>query len=291
MPHSIIAAVAESQLPLFDKLIYYRVMRFAPTISRFWPFANGSGRILDKYAGSIDLGMGERISWTSDGFPLHVYAEDLIGRHILMSGKFDRSIVQVLLDQAQDGDVLLDIGANIGYVSACFLARVPSSTVHCFEPQPGIVDLLRKNMEQFQGRAEVIQAGLAEHDGRLKFHVDSSNRGASRISDDGEIEIPVQEARVALQSRPRVDLIKIDVEGFEEPIFRSMESELMRLRPRAILFEDQTGSASPDGKIGSILVRSNYRIYGISKNLLKTRIVRVQSQSDCRFNDYIALAG
>ena len=121
-------------------------MQFAPMISRFWPFANGSGRILDKYAKKIDFGKGERVAWTSDGFPLHVYADDLIGRHIIMSGKFDRSIVQVLLDQSRPGDVLLDIGANIGYVSTCFLSQVKDSTAYCVEPQPGIVDLLRKNL-------------------------------------------------------------------------------------------------------------------------------------------------
>ena len=62
------------------------MQKLIPTVARYWPFANGSGRILDKYAKGIDLGTGERVGWTSDGFPLHVYAEELIGRHILMSG-------------------------------------------------------------------------------------------------------------------------------------------------------------------------------------------------------------
>lgn len=265
-------------------------MRLTPLISRFWPFANGSGRILDKYARGIDLGIGERVAWTNDGFPLHVYAEDSIGRHILMSGKFDRSVVQVLLDQAHPDDVLLDIGANIGYVSACFLAQVKGSTAFCVEPQPGIVDLLRKNMEQFQGRAEIIQAGLADQDGRLRFHVNAANRGASRISENGEIEIPVREARKILQCMPRLDLIKIDVEGFEEAIFRSIEPELERLRPRAILFEDQTGGSSPEGKIGAILARANYQVFGIEKHLMKTALVRISSRRDCWHNDYVAIA-
>jgi FkbM family methyltransferase len=260
-----------------------------PTIARYWPFANGSGRILDKYAKEIDLGTGERVGWTSDGFPLHVYAEDLIGRHILMSGKFDRSIVQVLLDHAQPGDVLLDIGANIGYVSACFLSKVRDGTACCVEPQPGIVDLLRKNMMQFDGRAQVMQVGLGDADGRLRFHVDTANRGASRISENGELEIPIKEARKLLETLPRVNLIKMDVEGFEETILRSMKSELKRLRPRAILFEDQTGSAAPGKEIGSILTGAGYRIYGIDKRLFKTALVPLQLGGDCQFNDYVAL--
>ena len=260
-----------------------------PFIARNWPFANGSGRILDKYAKRVDLGHGERIARTSDGFPIHVYADDLIGRHILMSGKFDRSVVQALLRHARPGDTLLDIGANIGYVSAVFLKKVRNGTALCIEPQPGVVDLLRKNLAQFGNRADVLQVGLADRDDTLRFHVDEANRGASRIREDGETEIPVREARKVLRTIPRVDLLKIDVEGFEEPIFRSMEDELKRLLPRAILFEDQTGAASPAGAIGVILTRLGYRIHGVDKKLFKTGLVRIHAQGDCRFNDYLAV--
>ena len=265
------------------------VTALVPFISRNWPFANGSGRILDRYANRIDLGRGERIARTSDGFPMHVYADDLIGRHILMSGKFDRSVVQALLRHARPGDTLLDIGANIGYVSAVFLQKVRNGTALCIEPQPGVVDLLRKNLTQFGKRADVLQVGLADRDGTLRFHVDEANRGASRIREDGETEIPVREAGKVLRTLPRVDLLKIDVEGFEEPIFRSMEDELKRLLPRAILFEDQTGAASPAGAIGVILTRLGYRIYGVDKKLFKTGLVRIHAQGDCRFNDYLAV--
>ena len=265
-------------------------MNLVPFIARHWPFSNGSGRILDKFANGVDLGIGEQVAKTSDGFLMHVFADDLIGRHILMSGSFDRSVIQVLLKQARSGDVLLDIGANIGYVSAVFLKRIDKSEVLCIEPQPGVVDLLRKNMAQFGGRAKIEQVGLADKNGYLKFHVNTKNRGASRISADGEIEIQVKMACAVLATLPRLDLIKIDVEGFEEPIFRSIEAELKRLKPRAILFEDQTGAAAPTEKIGAILTRCGYRIVGINKRLLKTELVPINSPEDCRFNDYLALA-
>ena len=255
------------------------VMHLAALASRFWPFANGSGRILDKYARGVDLGTGERIAQTSDGFPIHVYADDLIGRHILMSGKFDRSIVQVLLDHAKPGDTLLDIGANIGYVSACFLAKVKGSKSICIDPQPGIVDLLRKNMAQFGDRAEVMQLGLSDREGVLQFHIDKANRGASRIADYGEIELPVMEAAKVLATLPRVNLIKIDVEGHEAPILRSIAKELKRLKPRAILFEDHEGR----NNLAKLL--PDYRVFGIDKKLMRTRLVPTTTG----FNDYLAL--
>lgn len=264
-------------------------MSIAPFISRYWPFANGSGRILDKFAGRIDLGTGEREARTTDNFSINVLADDLIGRHILLSGRFDRSVVQALLDQARPGDVLVDIGANIGYVTGCFLSTVADSRAVCVEPQPGIYELLEKNVRQFGGRATTKQIALSDADGVLRFHIDRANRGASRVAPDGEIAIDAIDAAKFFSTLSRVDLIKIDVEGHEAPIFRAIEGELGRLKPRAILFEDQGTGASPVAEIGAILRRCGYRIYGIEKRLLRTRLSEVKSAADCEPNDYLAI--
>jgi FkbM family methyltransferase len=260
-----------------------------PAIARRWPFANGSGRILDMFAGRVDLGAGVRVAATSDGFPVQVYADDLIGRHLLMSGKFDRSVLDVLLRMARNGDTFLDIGANIGYYSSVFLHNVKNSRAVCFEPQPGVVDLLKANVGQFEGRAEVRQVGLAAQEGELRFHIDPHNRGASRFCASGELSIKVEDAAKVFSQLKRVDLMKVDVEGFEEPIFRAIEDQLVRLKPRAILFEDQTKAAAPTGALGLILRRAGYVVQGIDKRLLKTRLVKIDSAADCRFNDYLAV--
>ena len=45
------------------------------------------------------------------------------------------------------GDVLLDIGANIGYITACFLHGVKRSETIAIDPQPKAVELIRSNLE------------------------------------------------------------------------------------------------------------------------------------------------
>jgi len=255
--------------------------------ARYWPFANGSGRIIDRFARGIDLGSGERLAQTSDGFALRVRADDLIGRHILLTGRFDRSVVQVLLDHARSGDVLLDIGANIGYVAACFLSRVPGSTAICVDPQPEIVDLLEANMAPFGERTTIHRVALSDAAGEVRFRIDRANRGASRIDADGELAVSAIDAGEFLAGLPRLDLIKIDVEGHEETVFRAMDAQLARLAPRAILFEDQ-GTGAAEG-IGTLLHRHRYVVFGIDKRLLSTRLVPIVSRDDCRYNDYLAL--
>jgi hypothetical protein len=143
-------------------------------------------------------------------------------------------------------------------------------------------------MAQFDGRAIVHQVALSNSSGTLRFHVDPLNRGASRLAEDGETIVPAVHASELIGSLPRVDLIKIDVEGHELVVIEAMKGELERLRPRAILFEDHTGQAGPDGAIGSVLAGLNYQIFGVRKSLLRTSLIPVRSRDDCRFNDYLA---
>lgn len=261
---------------------------------RHWPFANGAGRLMDKLGHSVDLGTGERLVRTSDGFDLTVLADDLIGRAILMSGAFDRSIVRTLLDFSAEGDQVLDVGANIGYVSGMVLRHVPQSHVIAVEPQPDIADLLQRNLMQFgQSRFSVIRAALSDEPGELALHVNHANRGASKIvsaHDENSITVPVFSAARVLSELERLDLMKMDIEGHEEPVFRGAMPELERLQPRAIVFEEQHGKASPEGPIGRILVEIGYRLFGIQKKLLSTALVPVTSGNVRGFNDFIAVS-
>lgn len=87
--------------------------------TRVYPFRRGHGRILTRtWLGKLDLGSEPLTTTALEGFRIDVYPNDLIGRHILLTGQFDRTVVEVLCRFAQVGDTLLDIGANIGYQSA-----------------------------------------------------------------------------------------------------------------------------------------------------------------------------
>jgi hypothetical protein len=57
--------------------------------------------------------------------------------------------------------------------------------------------------------------------------------------------VEIIQARLkGLSAHTRADLIKIDVEMLDEPIFHAIEDQVLRLMPRAILFEGRTAAAS-----------------------------------------------
>lgn len=267
---------------------------FAQFLLRSWPFPRGAGRITDKLFSNLSFTDETVEVPTSDGFNVTVMPNELVGRHIYLTGEFDRSIVEMLCILAKQGDTLLDVGANIGYVSACFLKNVSGSNVIAVEPQPVVVDLLRKNLSQFPARHQIIPVALSDRDGICYFQIDTHNRGASKIvTDDGpnarQIEMWSVDKLVSTAKPLKIDLVKVDVEGHEEQVLAALAPALDRYRPRAILFEDHTNKSAPNRPIGTLLHSAGYEVFGLNKRLTKLQLKRVNSENDCVCNDYVAL--
>lgn len=259
-------------------------------VSRHWPFANGAGRILDRFGGGIDCGTGERTAATADGFTMTVMADDLIGRHLLITGRFDRSVFDLLLRNSRRGDHVLDVGANIGYASCLVLTHIAESRVIAVEPQPPVAELLRTNLGQFAAdRWRVEQAALSDRAGEGHMRIAAGNSGGSALADSG-VAVPVRDADAFLGGLERLDLMKVDIEGHEETLFRAGAKQLERLQPRAILFEDGAHRRGPEGWIDEILDRAGYDSYGVKKTLFATRLVRVDAANRTAFHDYLAVS-
>jgi len=266
----------------------------AQLLLRSWPFPRGSGRITDRFFS--DLAFTEEFAevTTTDGFKITVMPNELIGRHIYLTGEFDRSTVEILCYLAKSGDTLLDVGANIGYVSACFLKNIPGSPVIAIEPQPIVVDLLRKNLSQFVSRAQVLPVALSDHDGSTHFHINSNNRGASRMVDahgpsTQQVEMWSVSKLLATTKVSRIDLIKLDVEGHEEQVLVGLRPALEQFRPRAILFEDHSKKSAPSQQIGIILRSAHYEVFGLRKHLRRLSFKKITCEADCLCSDYVAL--
>lgn len=263
-------------------------------IGRNWPFANGSGRFVDLLGGGFSLGAGTLVCKTREGWPIKVMAEDHIGRHLILTGAFDRAGPDVLIALAEPEDVCVDIGANIGYVSCLLLHSIPKSTIVCFEPQAGVVDLLRHNLGQFDpARYVVVEAGLSNRSGTVGFHIDRNNRGASAIADaDGHADATISliDAGEALAELSRLDILKMDIEGHEEVTLRAAANQIERLQPKAVLYEDIRKQSGPDQAIGKIWEHLDYEVFGLKKSLWRTSLEKVHAGNSADFHDFLAIS-
>jgi FkbM family methyltransferase len=265
---------------------------FAQMLLRAWPFPRGSGRIIDSLFSRVAFDEQVATVRTTDHFEIDVMPNDLIGRHIYLSGEFDRSIVELLCNFSERDDVLLDIGANIGYVSTCFLNCVPDSTVIAVEPQPGVLGLLQRNLARL-GRSQIYPFALSDKDGIAWFEIDANNKGASKLVDcNGSNTIKVEMRSAASMfselAIKRLDLVKIDAEGAEELILRSCAEHFAELNPRAIIFEDIGQSMSGASAVRDMFDGIGYRVFGVEKSLLRLKLIPVEIRNN--FHDYVAVS-
>ena len=131
---------------------------------------------------------------------------------------------------------IVDIGVNVGLTAIYFRMLFPISLVCCFEPCSSSFDMLRHNIARFSG-IETYRLALSDYDGEatLKIHKDNSDQNS--ITFDGPSftnreAVMVRNAYPLLQEMEltTVDVLKINTEGSELPIMRSLVPMLPHVR-------------------------------------------------------------
>ena len=142
----------------------------------------------------------------------------------------------------KDG-VMFDVGANVGLTAV--MAASHAAMVYAFEPSPITFKHLTETVlaNGLSERIRLINRGLSDHDGDLTFFQDPTSGSASHIITSStlarasDIRVPVQtlDSFAQQQGITRLDLIKIDVEGFEIDVLRGAKETIERLRPSALI--------------------------------------------------------
>ena len=139
------------------------------------------------------------------------------------------------------GDIVLDCGANIGTFTRTALDR-GAKTVVAIEPAPENLECLRRTFakEIESGRVIVYNKGVWHKDDVLTLHLHDHNSAAdSFVIKDHEGEGQTVQAQlttidkmVAELNLPRVDFIKMDIEGAEPNALRGGQATLAKFHPR-----------------------------------------------------------
>lgn len=145
------------------------------------------------------------------------------------------------LDMLAPGDLVLDVGANIGLMTVLMSKRVPEGHVVAFEPIVENRRALGRMIDHYDlSNVTVHQLALGDEDGELEMIMpEEANvrmQGLSHVAtDDDEAG---ERYTVAVRRLDDVDLppgrvaaIKIDVENHEVFVFRGARELLERDRP------------------------------------------------------------
>lgn len=211
------------------------------------------------------MGGNWALTQLSTGAPFFVNTDDrAITPWIVMGGTWENFVDDVLCGIARPGEVFLDIGANLGYY-AVKVGRIvgASGRVYAFEPNSELFPFVRENIaiNGMRGWAEGFPLAVGAEPGWSVLNFNYSNMGGGHVAQpeharsggDGQV-VPIARVDDLIRHDRPVDLIKIDVEGFEPLALRGMQRIL---------------AASPKASIVTEVSVPQWRRFGEPMDILK----------------------
>lgn len=150
-----------------------------------------------------------------------------------------------LAKHAKPGHVVLDIGANQGiFTIAASNAVGPFGEVHSFEPDSDLLNCLQKNLKaNYINNVITHSFALGSVSGNLRMFKNPFNQGDNRLVASPDIHdgfstslvkvVPLDE----VDEIQKIDLVKIDVQGWEPAVIDGMKNKLKANPNAVILFE------------------------------------------------------
>ena len=143
-------------------------------------------------------------------------SKSALSHSLYMNRNSRKSDLRILLDNINlENAIVIDAGANIGHLSVLISKHRPDSQIYAFEPHPVTYRNMVKNI-RLNDCKNIIPLNFALSDklGVVRF-TDNYSDDQNRISIDGSIECVSLKLDNFVEDFGRVDLLKIDVEGFE----------------------------------------------------------------------------
>lgn len=170
--------------------------------------------------------------------------------HLCLNGFWESWITLAIARILKPGMICVDVGANHGYYTLIMADAVETSgRVIAIEPNPKLVELLAMSLEVngFDKRVELVpKAAANQNDAKVWLTVPPqhlgdasvSNRRSDRLHSTEVMTVTIDNVTAGF---PRIDLVKIDVEGVEEAVWDGMQRTLNANPEIVILMEFTAG--------------------------------------------------
>jgi FkbM family methyltransferase len=274
-------------------------------LSRRYPLYSGCAWIANSRTLRRLAGESDELVWSKvPGGEVLAPLDDYVGRSAFYVGELDRKITWICRRIVRPGDVVLDIGANIGMVTVWLSHLVgPGGVVHSFEPNPPLCDRLIATFKRNgTSNVKLHPFALGSTARELNLCIPHGNAGEASLvmhrdpSRSTTISVPVQRlSDVAVREGIRaIRFIKIDVELFEAEVLEGARELLERTRPESILFEMNAtikGAVSDEPAV-KILREYDYDFFAVPRRRVWMRLERFDPEtvSHLRGHDVLAIA-
>ena len=185
----------------------------------------------------------------------------------------------IIKREIKKGDIVLDIGANIGYYTLLMSDLVENDgKVFAFEPEPYNFELLQKNIEINACNNVILEKNaISNCNKRSNLYLSKYNTGMHRLNESKYCEKYIEINVIKLDDYfynneliNKIKFIKIDVEGSELDVLQGMESILEKNSQITILLEFIPENLIEHGSdpihLLEFLIDRNFRLYTIVDN-------------------------
>jgi FkbM family methyltransferase len=164
-----------------------------------------------------------------------------VDNYIFLNSIHEPDILKIIKDNVKEGDVVVDVGANIGQ-HTIFMTRFvgDSGFVYSFEPLLTNTDSIRKSLTLNNStNAKVETMAVGEKNTRVKMYVpetanDRSSRELVGSVSDKYVEVEMITLDTYFKEK-KIDFIKIDTEGFESEVLSGAREIISKYMPTILL--------------------------------------------------------
>ncbi|HLG35791.1 MAG TPA: FkbM family methyltransferase [Bacteroidia bacterium] len=192
---------------------------------------------------------------------------------------------------ALPGDTVIDVGVNIGETLLNLATQVgEKGKAIGFEPAPGVFAKCRKNIELNPALKNISLHPFALGKEERELFIeerDERNKGMNSLSASAhgeKVKVTTLDSFLQRESFSRIDLIKLDVEGFEMNVLHGAEQTILRFHPKLFIeLDDDLLKLQQSSAAGLVkwLIQKGYKIYNAENDSV---VSAEQSLENCHFD-------
>jgi len=156
----------------------------------------------------------------------------------VMGFKKHEHLLPIIENEINEGDTVIDVGANMGKLSLLFAQKIgKSGKLYCFEPEERNFEILQKNIKlnNFMN-VKLVKCAVTDHEGMmvLETSTDCATHQVFEHTDKPHQEIITTSLDYYFWDyidKMKIDFVKIDVEGCEPDVIKGMQ-KIIKLNPR-----------------------------------------------------------
>jgi FkbM family methyltransferase len=180
----------------------------------------------------------------------------------------DADLIRLVREIVRPGDVIWDIGANVGLFSfSSAVAAGPTGHVLALEPDAVLVGLLRRSAcaNRVHAPVDALAVAVADEIGVGRFHIARRNRSTSHLDGFGTTQtggvrvtelVPTVTLDWLADHFPTPSVVKIDVEAAELNVLRG-GARVLRSHPTIICEVAECNAVT----VGELLTAYGYTLY------------------------------